>query len=76
MQGVGTLWGLRLDPDNHGLHLRVRAKARQRGVAVYTEGQTINGKGNFVLLAPPYTISQNELSEGLHRLMEVINETT
>jgi adenosylmethionine-8-amino-7-oxononanoate aminotransferase len=72
--GVGALWGLRLDPDLPGLHLRVRALAPSQGVVVYTEGQTVHGQGNFVLLAPPYCITQDELVTGLRALCRAIGK--
>lgn len=66
--GVGTLWGIRLDRDLPGYHLKVRQLARQNGLAVYTEGQTVDGKGNFVLLAPPYSITKKIFDDAIDRL--------
>ena len=70
--GVGSLLGVRLDPDLPGLHLAVRQKALANGVVVYTDGGTIDGRGNMVLLAPPYSyrddLNLDALEAALHRL--------
>lgn len=59
ISGVGSLLGLRLDPGLPGFHLAVRREALKQGIAVYTDGGTINGKGNMVLLAPPYSYMED-----------------
>lgn len=70
--GMGTLYGVRLVRDIPGLHLKVRELARKNELAIYTEGQTVNKQGNFVLLAPPYTIAKEQLDNAVDRLAGVI----
>jgi adenosylmethionine-8-amino-7-oxononanoate aminotransferase len=63
VQGEGTLWGISLDPERKGAHLKVKEHLFAHGVSAYTDGGTINGKGNMVLFAPPYTTSESELNK-------------
>lgn len=72
--GVGSLLGIRFDPDAPGLHARVRREALANGIAVYTDGGTIDGKGNMVLLAPPYSYLQDmgHLQDCLNRLAAAV----
>ena len=72
ISGVGSLWGMRLKNQRPGFHTKVREAALREGLSIYTEGGTVMGKGNFVLIAPPYCISREALGEGLERLNQVI----
>lgn len=74
--GVGSLLGLRLDPELPGLHLAVRKEALKQGLVLYTDGGTIHGKGNMLLLAPPYTYMEDmlHLEECLVKLRTAIQQ--
>ncbi len=74
ISGVGTLWGIQLDPTSKGLHLRIREQALQHGLTIYTDGGTVNGQGNMILLAPPYCITKDDLHNGLQKLFEIIRQ--
>jgi len=51
------------------LHARVKQEAMSRGVLVYPMGGTIDGRrGDHVLLAPPFTVSSDELAAIVDRL--------
>jgi adenosylmethionine-8-amino-7-oxononanoate aminotransferase len=51
------------------LHARIKAEAMARGLMVYPMGGTIDGrKGDHVLLAPPFIVSQVEIDEIVSRL--------
>lgn len=54
INGIGCLWGVRFDPDREGLHLEVKRRLSAAGIACYTDGATVEGKGNMMLLAPPF----------------------
>lgn len=71
--GLGAIYGIRLTANRGGLHQEVQTKGLNEGVAVYTDGATINGQGNFLLLAPPYVTPQNELNSGLAGLIRALN---
>lgn len=70
--GQGTLYGLRLDRNVSGLHAVIRERCLAAGVAIYTDGATVDGLGNFILIAPPHNITPEELTRGLEILSEVI----
>ncbi len=51
------------------LHARIKQEAMSRGVLVYPMGGTIDGRrGDHVLLAPPFTVSSDELAAIVDRL--------
>ena len=51
------------------MHSRVKAAAMERGLLVYPGGGTIDGRrGDHVLLAPPYNVTQAELDLIVERL--------
>jgi len=60
VQGVGCLWGVCFNPDQPGLHLKVKKELFDQGISVYTDGGTVNGKGNMLLLAPPFSFTQSD----------------
>lgn len=72
--GLGLLRGIHLDPTVPGLHMVARAALRKRGIMAYTEGGTVEGQGNFILLAPPYCTMVSELDSVLDTVTEVISE--
>lgn len=71
IRGRGLFWGVEFVKDREtkqtfdptiGFGLRVQAAAFDRGVAVYPGAGTIDGlKGDHVLLAPPYTVTEEQL---------------
>lgn len=62
VQGEGCLWGVSLLDGYPELHLAMKQHLADNGITAYTDGGTVNGKGNMVLFAPPYTISEAELA--------------
>lgn len=51
------------------LHARIKSEAMARGLMVYPMGGTIDGRrGDHVLLAPPFIVTDNELDEIAARL--------
>jgi adenosylmethionine-8-amino-7-oxononanoate aminotransferase len=56
------------------LHARVKAEAMARGLMVYPMGGTIDGRrGDHVLLAPPFIVTDNELDEIVERLLAAVD---
>lgn len=51
------------------LHARIKSSAMERGLLIYAMGGTIDGRrGNHILLAPPYTVREQEVDEIVDRL--------
>lgn len=51
------------------LHARIKAEAMARGLMVYPMGGTIDGvRGDHVLLAPPFIVTQADVAEIVERL--------
>lgn len=75
IRGRGLLWGIEFVKDKSTkepfdpkveIGTRVQKKAFEMGVAIYPGVATIDGiKGDHVLLAPPYTISKEELRQAV-----------
>lgn len=56
------------------LHARVKAEAMARGLMVYPMGGTIDGRrGDHVLLAPPFIVTDAELDEIVARLASALD---
>ena len=56
------------DPEFE-LHRRLKEAAMDNGLICYPMGGTIDGKrGSHVLLAPPYTVSQDQIGELVNKL--------
>jgi adenosylmethionine-8-amino-7-oxononanoate aminotransferase len=56
------------------LHARVKAEAMARGLMVYPMGGTIDGRrGDHVLLAPPFIVTDNELETIVERLSAAVD---
>jgi adenosylmethionine-8-amino-7-oxononanoate aminotransferase len=78
VRGRGLLLALELVADRESrtpfdpalrVHGRVKAAAMEHGLLVYPGGGTIDGRrGDHVLLAPPYTVSEAELDVIIDRL--------
>ncbi|WP_090928756.1 aspartate aminotransferase family protein [Palleronia marisminoris] len=61
------------DPDRK-LHVRVKAEAMARGLICYPAGGTIDGRrGDHILLAPPFIISQTEIETLADRVTDAID---
>jgi adenosylmethionine-8-amino-7-oxononanoate aminotransferase len=62
-----------LDPALRS-HAKLKAEAMRRGLLTYPMGGTIDGaKGDHVLLAPPFTSSEDEIDMIIERLGESID---
>ena len=56
------------------LHARIKAQAMARGLMVYPMGGTIDGRrGDHVLLAPPFIVTDGELDAIVERLSGAID---
>ena len=57
-----------------GLNARVKREAMARGLMVYPMGGTIDGKrGDHVLIAPPFIVTNNDIDRIVDRLGEAID---
>jgi adenosylmethionine-8-amino-7-oxononanoate aminotransferase len=55
------------------LHAAIKARAMENGLLVYPMGGTIDGRqGDHVLLAPPFVVTQGDLSEIVGRLKDAV----
>lgn len=61
--GVGMLWGVHFAPGHQNLHKHVKNELFGRGYSVYSDGGTIEGKGNMIMVAPPYVMAESQLDE-------------
>ncbi|GGK24375.1 aspartate aminotransferase family protein [Salinarimonas ramus] len=56
------------------LHARIKREAMARGLMVYPMGGTIDGRrGDHVLLAPPYIVTRQDVTEIVDRLGEAVD---
>lgn len=56
------------------LHARVKAEAAARGLLVYPMGGTIDGRrGDHILLAPPFIVSEAEIDAITDRLADAVD---
>ena len=61
------------DPQ-HKLHARVKAEAMARGLMCYPSGGTADGvRGDHVLLAPPFIISDGQIEELVEKLAAALD---
>jgi adenosylmethionine-8-amino-7-oxononanoate aminotransferase len=82
IRGRGLLLGLELVADRASkrpfaperrLHARVKSEALARGLMCYPNAGTIDGvRGDHVLLAPPYVVTDAELELIVDRLAAAI----
>lgn len=64
-------------PSELRFHSRVRSAALSRGLAIYDMGGTIDGQtGDHLLVAPPYTVSQQDIDLIVERLCDSIDQAT
>jgi adenosylmethionine-8-amino-7-oxononanoate aminotransferase len=89
IRGRGFFVGLELVADRASrkpfvphlrLHARIKSEAMRRGLLCYPAGGTVDGEqGDHILLAPPFTITIDELEQVVnslaHTLDAVITET-
>lgn len=55
------------------LHARIKSEAMARGLMVYPMGGTIDGvRGDHVLLAPPFIVTEPDVTEIVSRLAEAV----
>lgn len=83
IRGRGLFIGLELVRNRAGkapfapelkLHAAVKAHAMRKGLMVYPMGGTIDGRhGDHILLAPPFIVSAQELSEIVTRLKAAVD---
>lgn len=84
VRGQGLFWGIELVADRgtkepfdpaHNLNGRIKKAAMARGMICYPMGGTIDGvRGDHVLLAPPFIVSDSELDEITDRLGNAIDD--
>ncbi len=82
IRGRGLFWSLELVADRArkapfdpslALHARIKRAAFARGLLVYPMGGTIDGRlGDHVTLAPPFTVTEDELDLIVTRLGEAV----
>jgi adenosylmethionine-8-amino-7-oxononanoate aminotransferase len=78
IRGRGLLWGLELVEDRASkrafdparkTHARVKAAAMEAGLLCYPMGGTLDGeRGDHVLIAPPYIVTDAQLDELVEKL--------
>jgi adenosylmethionine-8-amino-7-oxononanoate aminotransferase len=57
------------------LHARVKKAAMARGLMVYPMGGTIDGqRGDHVLLAPPFIVTESQVDEIVERLGAAVDD--
>jgi adenosylmethionine-8-amino-7-oxononanoate aminotransferase len=69
IRGMGYLRGISLvDPETGKpfppaleFHKRARKAIYDLDVVVYTKGQTVNGAGDFIIVAPPFQVTRDEM---------------
>ena len=84
IRGRGLFWGIEFVADQDTktpfepaveFGLRVQRKAFELGVAVYPGVATVDGvRGDHVLIAPPYTIGEEELETIVDRMAKAYKE--
>lgn len=81
LSGMGYLFGLALGtPDGHmfqpilEVHALARGMIRDKGVVVYSKGQTMDGGGDFITIAPPFEIPQNAVDEAVDKIHQALTE--
>jgi adenosylmethionine-8-amino-7-oxononanoate aminotransferase len=86
IRGRGLLWAVELVHDRPSkapfdpalrIHARVKAEAMARGLMTYPMGGTIDGeRGDHVLLAPPFIVTEPQLEAIVERLGAAIDAAT
>ena len=83
IRGRGLFWGVEFVADRASkkpfdpasrLHARIKAEAMARGLMCYAMGGTIDGRrGDHLLLAPPFIVTDADLEQIGDLLGEAIN---
>ncbi len=83
IRGRGLFWSIELVADRATdqpfapelrLHARVKAESMARGLCVYPMGGTIDGeRGDHVLMAPPFIVSDDEVAQIATRLRAAVD---
>ena len=83
IRGRGLFWGVELVADRAGktpfdpalkLHARIKSAGMQEGLLCYPMGGAADGKrGDHVLLAPPFIVSESQLDEIVDKLGKSIS---
>ncbi len=61
-------------PARHGLAGRVKDEAMARGLMIYPMSGTVDGRtGDHVIIAPPYTVTGDEIGEIVTRLADALD---
>ncbi|KAL6408814.1 hypothetical protein AUP68_07760 [Ilyonectria robusta] len=84
IRGRGLFWGVEFVKDRQsrspfdpklGFGVRVQQAAFEKGVALYPGGATIDGvRGDHLLLAPPFTVTEEQLDHICRVLREAVQE--
>lgn len=85
IRGRGLFWGLELVADRGTkgafdpslrLNALIKRNAMERGLICYPAGGTIDGsRGDHILLAPPYIISNDQIEELVDKLVGAIDQS-
>lgn len=71
--GVGTIWGLHFRVTEPLLHKKAKQLLMDEfDITAYVDGGTVNGRGNMILFAPPYSTSELQLSEAAGALADML----
>ena len=69
INGVGTLWGIKLKYRCYG---DLRAEAMKRGVSIYIENETAGKDQTSILLAPTYDTEPELLERACEQLLQAV----
>jgi adenosylmethionine-8-amino-7-oxononanoate aminotransferase len=75
VSGVGMLWGVQFNPRVKDLHLTVKKELFKLGYSVYSDGATIDGLGNMILLAPSYIMNEVDLDGAVNAITKATNSS-
>ncbi len=83
IRGRGLFWGIELVADRASkapfdparkLHARIKREGMARGLMTYPMGGTLDGRrGDHILLAPPFIVTEAELATIVERLQAAID---
>lgn len=81
VRGVGFALGVELrhpggecfEPEVQ-FHARVRKRAQELGVIVYSKGQTVEGARDYITVTPPYEMPHRDIRKGVQVLRQAIEE--
>jgi adenosylmethionine-8-amino-7-oxononanoate aminotransferase len=83
IRGRGFFWGIELVAERESkrpfdpalrIHARVKAAGLEQGLLVYPMGGTLDGqRGDHVLIAPPYIVTEAQLDELTDKLARAVD---